>query len=329
MIFSYVPRLLCLCFASFFLVYAVSTMLACRVSGRAVRLAQKMSPRPAAWFLFALRVVPFALSCAVVLGLCVPSYLWLEPQATGERIGFACVVFAVFGVALWCTSLFKVFRAFSASYQHRGLYQDSGYETRLPGESLPVVIVEDESPLLALVGVFRSRLLVSRSVLRKLSSEQLDAALRHENAHLKSRDNLKRLVLLLATDIVPFSSRFAVLEQHWAKFSEWAADDQAATGDPVRALSLASALVSIARMGAAPRLPFLHAPLVAGDHDLSARVERLLHAHPYPLTAGAKLREPHSFLRSASFLAATSISVLLLWPPVLFSAHRLLELFLR
>jgi beta-lactamase regulating signal transducer with metallopeptidase domain len=188
------------------------------------------------------------------------------------------------------------------------------------------VLVEDEAPLLAMSGLLRPRLLISRGVLRVLSSEELDAALRHEHAHRISRDNAKRLLLLLAPDIFPFVRPLRLLEHSWSKFAEWAADDQAAAGDSCRALSLAAALVHVARMGAGPRLPFLSTSLLVGDGDLSARVDRLLRADSLTLPPASKTRLG---MGTTGFLLAGCLAALLLTPPALSSVHELLELLLH
>jgi Zn-dependent protease with chaperone function len=326
MILQYALRLLCLCLASFFLVNAAVGMTMVLASRAAVRMAESMCPRSAARFLFAVRVLPCALGVGAVLGLCVPSYLWLEPQASSERLGLACLTLALLSAAGWYGSIARVARALAASARFNRTWQQAGRETRLPGESSKAVIVEKDAPLLALAGVFRPRLVVSQTVLRSLSTEELHLALQHENAHRISRDNLKRLVLLLAPAPIPFLRGFFSLEQSWAKFSEWAADDEAVSGDSRRALSLAAALLRVARMGAAPRLSFLHTSLVAGDHDLSARVDRLMDLQPLPAKP---------FSRTCSVAIGSGlglfvcIAILLTGHTTLSYVHRLLELFLR
>jgi len=144
-----------------------------------------------------------------------------------------------------------------------------------------------------------------------LSREQLAAAIRHEEAHLSARDNLKRL-LLAATPRLP---RFRALERAWSRMSEWAADDEAVAGDTERSLCLASALVRVARLGTVPAdVGFL------GDGaDLACRIERLLHPGAYvpPRRTG--------LIPAAAFALTASLLVFVLQAGTLESAHRLFE----
>jgi hypothetical protein len=323
---NYALRLWCLCLASFFLVNAAVGLTTALLSRAAVRMAETMRPRSAARFLFAARMLACALGAGAVLGLCVPSYLWLEPQASSERVGWACLTLALVGAAAWFGSLARAAWALAASVRLNRRWLRAGSETFLPGASGRVVMVKKGAPLVALVGVFRPRLVVSEAVIGSLSAEQLDLAWQHENAHGLSRDNLKRLFLLLAPAPIPFLGGGASLERCWAKFSEWAADDEAVRGDSQRALALAAALLRVARMGTAPRLSFLHTSLSAGDHDLSARVERLLTLRP---PAAKPLSRARCLAFGASLGTAAGITVFLAWPATLSSVHRLLELFLR
>jgi Zn-dependent protease with chaperone function len=326
MILPYLLRLLCLCFASFFVLNAVAGLLV-RISSRfALRFAESRMPAAAARLVLALRVLPLFLSALFVVGLCVPSYLWLEPAATAERVGLLSTLLGLLGAAIWFVSIARTAHSLAASLRHNRLCRLAGQEIRIPGDSSSLVVVEHKAPLLALSGLLRPRLLISRSVLHALSSEELDAALAHEQAHRRSRDNAKRLLLLLAPDIFPFVRPLRMLERSWSKLAEWAADDQAAAGDANRAASLAAALVRVARIGSAPRLPFLSTSLLACDRDLSARVNRLLHVAP--ITFRCSRPAPHH-LRNVSFLLAGCLAALLLAPFALSTVHELLELFLH
>jgi beta-lactamase regulating signal transducer with metallopeptidase domain len=326
MILPYLLRLLCLCFASFFVLNFAAGLLVCISSKSAIRFAASRTPMRAARLLVGLRLLPFALAVLFVLGLCVPSYLWLEPTATSERVGLMCGLLGLFGAATWLNSLARTAQSLFVSLHHNRLCRFAGQEARLPGESSPVVLVENEAPLLAMAGLFRPRLLISRSVLQNLSAAELGAALAHEHAHRTSRDNLKRLLIQLAPDILPFLHPLRTLERTWSQFAEWAADDQATEGDSGRAVSLAAALVQVARIGRGPRLPFLSTSLLASDRDLSARVDRLLETLPVIATPTAQTPPA---LRTAGVLLVGCMAALLATPATLAVVHELLELLLR
>src|SRR6266404_6667648 len=135
MILHYASRLLCLCLASFFVVNAVLGLTATFVSRAAIRIAGTMRARSAARFLFSARVLPCALGIGAVLVLCVPSYLWLEPQASAERIGWACLALALLGAASWLVSLARVTPALVVSARFNRACQETGRDTLLQGES--------------------------------------------------------------------------------------------------------------------------------------------------------------------------------------------------
>jgi Zn-dependent protease with chaperone function len=322
----YFFRLVCLCLATFFVVNALLGLTASLASRAAIRMAESKRPRTAARFLFALRVFPFALGISTVLALCVPSYLWLEPQATFERVGWACLTLGFLGALGWSLSLVRTARAIAASTCCNRAWQQAGREAQLPGATSEALVVGEEAPLMALAGVFRPKLIVSNSVLRALSADELEVALQHENAHRASRDNMKRLLLLMAFAPLPAVIKYSSLDRAWAKYSEWAADDEAAGGDPIRALSLAAALLRVARIGVKPHLSLLHSSLVASDRELSARVDRLLRIRQAGLVP-----LPRSRVRAfgAAFGIAACAATLMVCPPILSSVHRLLELFLR
>jgi len=318
----YTLRLLCLCCASFFLVHIALAMAARLGAGTAVRIAEHMKPSSAARFLFALRMLPLVLALLAVLAFCIPSYLWLEPEATGEKVGVVCMLMALLGIAVWGPALFRVVSALRGTSRYLNQCARQGRRIRVPGEPAPALLLSDKVPVMAVAGVLRPQLVISRRVMHGLSPAQREAALRHERAHRESGDNLKRLLLMFAPDAIPFVGTFAALDRAWAKFTEWAADDSAAEGDPQRAVSLAAALVRVARMGSRPRPSYLSCSLVGGDQELSERVDRLLRPQPKPVKP---VKEIVSVLTSACALLASAVTVVLVWPNSLSLVHQALE----
>ena len=319
MILPYSLKLFCLCLASFFLVHGVLGLAVWLAAPAAIRLAETMRARMAARFLLFLRVLPMLLAGVVVLGVGVPSYMWLEPQTTGESVGLACFAAALLGLAIWCISIARASRLILRSSHYMRQCKRIGQEISIEGASVRTSRLELDAPVIALAGVFRPMVWVSRSVIDVLSAEQLDAALRHENAHRVSRDNLKRLLFRLAPDIFPLTLGLGSFERAWARFSEWAADDEATRGDARLSLSLAGALVRVARLGAAPPRSVSWTPLIAGD--LSARVDRLLRktaATPAPVWRG-------SALLGVATIVTVFTATMMQWPVILRAAHEILE----
>ena len=84
-----------------------------------------------------------------------------------------------------------------------------------------------------------------------------------------SADNFKRLLLLLAPDALPFLRGSAAVERAWLRFTEWAADDSAVNQDAACSLSLAEALVRVARLGVAAHASSLISHFVAANGEIS------------------------------------------------------------
>ena len=319
MMVPYLLRLLCLCLAAFFVVHSLAGLLVALTGPAAVRAARRMRPRMAGRFLLALRLLPAALALFVVVGVCVPSYLWLEPEINAEEVGAACLAAAVLAAALWTISTARGIRAAVRSARHARHCARLGRLATLPGSPLPVCIVDAPEPLLVLVGVSPSRIILSSPLMRILSPGQLAAALRHEEAHRISRDNLKRLLFLLAPGLLPGIHGFHPIERAWARSTEWAADDDAVAGDAHRSLSLAAALVRVARIGGSAPVSPLTAAFLGDSREISARVDRLLSpAPPEPAHSRKYL--------TAVAIALTAVSAAtMLHPATLESAHRLIE----
>ncbi|HWY48195.1 MAG TPA: M56 family metallopeptidase [Bryobacteraceae bacterium] len=321
---SYLLKLVCLGLASFFLVHLALALVVRAATPVVLRMAARTRPALAARLLFFTRMLPAGFGVLIVAGLCVPSYLWLEPKtATSEGIGWLCLGFSMLTVLLWAVSIRRGLFAIARSIRYLQLCRRNGRQTEVPGETLPVWMVEEPAALFAMAGITRPSLLISRQAMSALSGDQLDAALRHERAHWTSRDNLKRLLLLLAPDMLPFLHGFGKLEGSWARYTERAADDRAVAGDAGRSLSLACALVSVGRLGIAQRASSLVAPLLAGDDDLSERVQRLLTAAPE--TDNASEGWMGCLVAGAAVMLSASVIAIGLQPALLYPVHWFLE----
>ena len=261
----YLWRLCCLSLAVLFVVQICAGLLMRLAAPRLVRLAERIEPAKAAALLLALRWLSGALGAFVAGCLCVPAYLRLEPLTSDEEIGVACSCLACLALLSYLIPMARVASSvFRSEVRLRTLVRDAE-------ERAGLYVIRETSPAMALAGLFHSRVIVSREVMRLLTADQMDAARRHERAHQESRDNWKRLALEGAP--IDLSGRW--LRSAWSRFAEWAADDKATGGEPARSVALASALVSVARLAPAGCLP--HASMLVSDgRELRARVERLL-----------------------------------------------------
>jgi beta-lactamase regulating signal transducer with metallopeptidase domain len=322
MILPYFARLVCLCLASFFLVHAALGLAVAALTPWAVRFARRIAPAHGARFLLALRLFPAAFALFVVAGLCTPSYLYLEPKGEPEEMGIACMAAASMGLAIWAASLARASRSLMRSLRHLRQCRLRSHEMRLPGERKAAWVIDGSAPCVLLAGLFRPRVVISRGVVSALTASQLAAAIRHERAHGVSHDNLKRLLVRITPGILPFASGFGNLERAWARISEWAADDRAAAGKPQRSLSLAAALVRVARLGSAAPAPELSTSLMANAADLSERVDRLLRPARGPARHGQ--REP-ILTALAGLLVSGALIAVIAHPVTLHAAHECLE----
>src|SRR5262249_45927772 len=127
---------------------------------------------------------------------------------------------------------------------------DSRTQLQIAGVDARVYCVENESPLVAVTGIFRPKIFVSRQGLNVLSPEELRAAIAHEMHHVRRFDNLKQLVLNV---VGPLERLGGAQSFSWTLASEVAAD-AGALDRGASALDLASALVKVAALRRGPLL---------------------------------------------------------------------------
>jgi hypothetical protein len=222
--------------------------------------------------------MPVVFSLILIVGFVLPSFLLFEPHESDETISLklaAIVCIAVFGLST------VVFRIFASWWRTRRLSADwlrNSEPIEISSISIPAFRLRHDFPVFAVVGVVRPRLFIAENVLEVLDQNEVEAVVQHELGHISARDNLKRLLLKLTGDLLVVRVGSS-LERYWAAFAEAAADEYAVeTGGRGTALSLASALIKIARLlpvGAQPPIPSASYVIGAGD-SLSVRIKRLL-----------------------------------------------------
>lgn len=255
---------------------AVSSMAGLVVALAWMRLHARGVALPArGWFW--LRLLPALAGVGVSLGLVAPAFVLYEPVHDGEGVGPLLVALSASAIALMLPAVGTLGRAMRSGRAFERLHLDAAQVSRVAGASLPFHIVERAGLLVALVGVVRPRLVLSTEVRAACTEEELATIAAHEAAHLRARDNLKRLLLDTCPDVLRLTCTHRRLALAWSAAAEEEADTAATGADGRRGrVVLAALLVKLARLTAAPvSAPPLSSPLIEPD-DLAFRVRRLL-----------------------------------------------------
>jgi Zn-dependent protease with chaperone function len=253
---------------------AVNASTTVAIACAAERLARSSYPRPPVFWL-ALRLGPGVASFAFALVVFVPSYWRYEPRELGEAFALTLIALAAAAVVLIVGASARGLGAWRAASRRAQAWRRVAHPMRLAGVSVPAFTIDVATPIMALAGVVRPRLLITRGVLEALSDDELAAAVAHELGHWRARDNLKRLAMRASPDLLSLTPAAGTIESRWASAAEHAADRQAGSDERARC-ALASALVKIARLTPS-RTPIAEpiSTLVDGG-DIAARVCRLL-----------------------------------------------------
>jgi beta-lactamase regulating signal transducer with metallopeptidase domain len=248
----------CLALAALLSLNALGSLLATALWHAVARPAHRWSAATRARLIFALRIFPAVGAGACVGALLIPSYLAHEPRATAEVVSLKLAVLALVSIIGIALALWRGLCAWRATRRLAADWMRHGEPVRLEEISIPAYRIRHAFPVIAVVGVLRSRLFISAQVFESLTGEELSAALAHEKAHLDVRDNLKRGLLRACRDVLTIVPCGRFLDREWAEASEAAADERAARAGSTVALNLASALVKIARLapaGVKPTMP--------------------------------------------------------------------------
>jgi hypothetical protein len=249
-------------------------------------------------FTLAARILPWVIACALL----TPAYLRAEDNPDVERVSIFAILAACAAV-FWIASTWV--RAALLSWRTRRIC-DACHASGRTIAGKPVFVHPGSSSLIAVMGIFRSRLLVSERLLKteNVSSLELDIAVDHELAHAAHRDNLK-LLLLAILPTLPFSSAaHSTLANRWRLAAELAADDDSTGHDAERSLLLADLLVRLARERSLPSAPRL-ATLLSAPQHLKARVEHLLENSRLSFSASSRPQQ-RSVLCASAVIAATA-----------------------
>jgi Zn-dependent protease with chaperone function len=297
--------------AAFFVAYAFLSVILVFVW----RTLGRVHSIQSADILYGIRVLPLIAASGLVVFFTVPSFLYLEPYLTDERIGAGALAMAAAGATVIFSGLLNSAKAWltTSRFMTACLARSRRLET---AEGICAYEMLDEDPVLFVAGVWRSKLLVSSGAVALLDAGEIQAAIQHEVAHANRGDNLKKLVLRLCA--LPW---FDSLEREWVRATEMAADG-AAAHDEETALNLASALIKMTQVSSRTRTPELGMTLLPPNGaSVTARVERLL--------SGSASTDRNSRVVWWVLLAATVLAVSVPYARALAQMHGVTELLLR
>jgi Zn-dependent protease with chaperone function len=221
----------------------VAPYLAALVSDRTARLLPRT---PGVWILAAVLVIAPAWVSQGVLNRALSNLdvvrtwrgalrFWVTPFAASCLIAYPIV-----RAALRQREVTRLFRAAQPAGARL-----AAAARRLGLRALELPTAEREC---FVAGVLRPTVFISRGALAALDEAELEAALRHERAHIRGHDTATLFVLSMLRDLAPWGKGAAL--EAFKLSREAIADREAAAG--AGSLNLAAALLALARPGAAP-----------------------------------------------------------------------------
>jgi len=270
-------------------------------------------------FLFRLRLLPI-LSSVFVTFLSIVSFVRFEPPGADETFGSLLIYLPIATAMLLIVGAGRLMLVLTRTRSLTNGLMVSAERLALPTHfPIPAYAVDSTFPVVAVVGVIRPKLVIARSVLAACSDQELTAVLKHEEAHLRRHDNARRLLMASLPDFLAWFPLSKHLDIAWRQAVEEAADN--AVGDESSRLSLAGALLRIARM--APPEPLAGNELTASAFysgaPLEMRVRRLMdYAVPETVTK-------HHWLWSVAIFALLCFASVAVLRPL----HEIMEIAVR
>ena len=261
--------------AWFLLLNLVASALIARIAGALV--ARGTSRSAACWF--GLRIFPAAMAAAFVAVVFAPSYVMYEPREYGEGFDVSLAMLAIAAAAVIAAAGLRGIAAWWRASRRVRSWMRTAEPMAVPGADMPAYVIDVDAPLMALAGIWRPRLIVARGLVGALTPEELAASVAHEAGHRRSWDNLKRLAMRAAPDLLPATAAARTLERRWASAAEHTADRVAGRDSTDARCALASALVKVARLTPRPAVDVVYGEPIStfvGGGEIVSRVERLL-----------------------------------------------------
>jgi Zn-dependent protease with chaperone function len=268
---------------------AVDVAACALVACLAVTLARLQPSRPPI-FWFGMRVLPAGAAVAFVAIVFLPSYWKYEPRDLVEGFDVTLTALALVAATILVAAAVRGGSAWRRASIRARHWMRNARPVTFACASVPAFEIDADEPVMALVGVVRPRLLVTRGLVTALTRAELDASIAHELGHQRAWDNLKRLAMRAAPDVLTWLPAARALEARWVSASEHAADRRAGERGAAARCALASALVKVARLTPSPTPAAEPICTLVGGGDIASRVERLLDDQAFAIHARGSSR---------------------------------------
>jgi len=281
---------------------------------------ERRTNSPAFWF--GLRLLPAVSAAAFAAIVFAPSYWRYEPRDFVEGFDVSLSALAAVALVVLGAGAVRGIAAWRRAKRRSRLWMRTACPVDLGTARVPAFAVEASAPIMALVGVWRPRLLVTRGLLDALTEQELAASVAHELGHFRAWDNLKRLAMGAAPDLLTGTGIARAIERRWASTAELAADRLCGAETPAVRCALASALVKVARLTPPPPAPAEPISTLVGGGEIAARVQILLDDRADPPVCR---RRPLPWLAAAIALGAFVTA----YGPLLRTVHEVTEVLVR
>jgi beta-lactamase regulating signal transducer with metallopeptidase domain len=228
--------------------------------------------------LLGIRLLPSVGGMCLAVGICLPAFLRFEPHHGPERPGGVLIALALLTIVLIAAGAARGIRAGLATRAITNRW--TGLRRQQSPGGIRMDVVDVPAPVVAVSGLWRPRVLIGRDVASQCTSEELALIIAHEEAHVRSRDNFKQVLMLVSPDLPGALTINAALEERWRAATELAADEYATQDSPERRVRLAAALVKMARLALTTAPHAGVASALIGTHGIEARIRRLLEHQP-------------------------------------------------